>query len=214
MRIYVRAVLRQWWVTSVEGLLVLTDVTERISGTWLLPSTRVKVGIGLAVLTVAQYRAYRELLLQARTESKKRTQLSIYPEGRSALYVETPSGSPNSAGFYLELGLGIQNNGQQNSVIRKFYLEILETGTKLEDLTPSSRSRVQTRQAQIMMQNILIVTQGNSIVVEAHNVRSGILPFYVSGDPGRLPEKVQCTLGLEDTEGTSAKYTFIIPVVG
>jgi hypothetical protein len=61
---YVVAVLRQWWVVVVEVLLVLTDVFERIFGTWLLPSTRIKIGIGLAALVVAQYRAYREVEIQ------------------------------------------------------------------------------------------------------------------------------------------------------
>jgi hypothetical protein len=117
------------------------------------------------------------------------------------------------AGFYIELGLGIQNNGERNSVIRKFYLDIPETGTKRTELTPYHRARVQTRKAQMMMRNMLIVTQGNSIVVGAHNICSGVLPFYVWGDPGSLPEKVQCTLEVEDTDGTSAKHTFSVPVV-
>src|ERR1700739_1604613 len=61
---YVVAVFRQWWVVVVEVLLVLTDVFERIFGTWLLPSTRTKIGIGFAALLVAQYRAYREIMIQ------------------------------------------------------------------------------------------------------------------------------------------------------
>ena len=214
MWLYTRAVLRQWWVIVVEGLLVLTDVIERIFGTWLLPSTRVKVGIGFTALTIAQYRAYRELLLQSRAEKEKKTDLAIFPEGRSVLYVETQSGSATPLGLYLELGLAVQNNGERNSVIRKFGLEIHETDAKLVDLIPSPRSRVQTRQGQQMTQNILIVTQGNSIVVGAHNVRSGILPFYIPGDPGGLPEKIQCKLRLEDTEGTSAEHSFAVPVIG
>lgn len=212
--LYTRAVLRQWWVIVVEGLLVLTDVGERIFGTWLLPSTRVKLGVGFSVLTIAQYRAYREVLLQSRAANEKKAGLAIYPEGRSVLYLETPSRSANSLGFYLELGLGVQNNGEQNSVIRKFGLEIQETGAKIVHLVPSPHSRIQTRQGQQMTQNILIVTQGNSIVVGAHNIRSGILPFYVPGDPGALPEKIRCKLRLEDTEGTSAEHTFTVPVVG
>ena len=62
---YVVAVLRQWWVVVVEILLVLTDVFERIFGTWLLPSTRIKFGIGFAALVVAQYRAYREVVVRS-----------------------------------------------------------------------------------------------------------------------------------------------------
>jgi hypothetical protein len=59
---YIRAVFRQWWVVIVEVVLVLTDFIERIFfGTWLLPSTGTKVGIAVAALVVAQYRAYREV---------------------------------------------------------------------------------------------------------------------------------------------------------
>ena len=63
---YVLAVIRQWWVIVVEVFLVLTDLFERIFGTWLLPSTRVKVVIGFVALSIAQYRAYREIVLQKR----------------------------------------------------------------------------------------------------------------------------------------------------
>jgi len=61
---YVVAVFRQWWVVVVEILLVLTDVFERIFGTWLLPSTRIKFAIGFATLVVAQYRAYRDVVVR------------------------------------------------------------------------------------------------------------------------------------------------------
>jgi hypothetical protein len=69
---YIVAVCRQWWVVVVEILLVLTDVFERIFGTWLLPSTRIKLGIGFAALLVAQYRAYREAVSRSiELESQK-----------------------------------------------------------------------------------------------------------------------------------------------
>jgi hypothetical protein len=61
---YVVAVFRQWWVVVVEGLLVLTDIFERIFGTWLLPSTRIKFGIGFTALVAAQYRAYRQAMIE------------------------------------------------------------------------------------------------------------------------------------------------------
>src|SRR5258708_4173395 len=56
---YIRAVFGHWWVITIEVILVLTDFIERIFGTWLVPSLWVKVMIGIAVLMVAQYRAYR-----------------------------------------------------------------------------------------------------------------------------------------------------------
>ena len=57
---YTRKVFRYWWVAFVEVVLVLTDFVERLRGTWLLPPLWVKVAIGLGVLVVAQYLAYRD----------------------------------------------------------------------------------------------------------------------------------------------------------
>lgn len=72
---YVGAVLRQWWILVVEVLLVLTDVFERIVGTWLVPSTGTKIGIGFAVLAIAQYRAYREVAIQSAELENERAAL-------------------------------------------------------------------------------------------------------------------------------------------
>ena len=58
---YTRKVFWHWWVLIVEAVLVLTDVVERLRGIWLLPPLWVKVAIGLGVLLVAQYLAYREM---------------------------------------------------------------------------------------------------------------------------------------------------------
>jgi hypothetical protein len=67
---YIRAVFREWWVILIEVLLVMTDAVERVVGTWLLPSSRTKVVLGLAVLVIAQYRAYRKVLLQAQVSAR------------------------------------------------------------------------------------------------------------------------------------------------
>lgn len=58
---YVRAVFGHWWVLTIEGVLVSLDVIERALGTWLLPPLWVKLTIGLAVLFVAQFLAYRRV---------------------------------------------------------------------------------------------------------------------------------------------------------
>jgi hypothetical protein len=176
----------------------------------------VKVAIGFAALVVAQYRAYREIWWNLNAENEKRTErteLVMFAEGRSALYVERPGGAANSIGFYLELELGVQNGGDQNSVIRKFDLEIQEVRRTCENISPSRRNSVQTRSAQHMMRNVWISQQPTSIVVPSHNVCSGILGFYVPGEADGLPEQVHCRLRLEDTVGTSAEYTFLVPVV-
>ena len=56
---YIRAVFGHWRVITIEVILVSVDFVERIFGTWLVPPLWVKVTIGLGVLMVAQYRAYR-----------------------------------------------------------------------------------------------------------------------------------------------------------
>jgi len=56
---YIRAVFGHWWVITIEGILVFADLFERIFGTWLVPPLWAKVTIGVAVIMVAQYRAYR-----------------------------------------------------------------------------------------------------------------------------------------------------------
>ena len=82
---YVRAVFRQWWMLTIEGLLVLIDLTERLFTTWLQPALWIKVTIGLAVLMVAQYLAYRNVQQQVNAPATKEIiskQLrEIYREG-------------------------------------------------------------------------------------------------------------------------------------
>jgi hypothetical protein len=77
---YARAVFREWWVILIEILLVMTDVVERVLGTWLIPSSRTKVVLGLVVLVIAQYRAYRKLFLKAQGSARKPIELEIHEE--------------------------------------------------------------------------------------------------------------------------------------
>lgn len=56
---YIQAVFGYWWFLTIEIVLVMTDLAERIFGTWLLPPFWVKVLIGFGALVVAQYVAYR-----------------------------------------------------------------------------------------------------------------------------------------------------------
>jgi len=208
---YIRAVLRQWWVIVVEVVLVLTDFFERIFGTWLVPSTRTKVGIGVTALVVAQYRAYRQLWRELQSAKETRTSLTMFSEPGSTLYVERPGGTSPSIGFYLVLALGIQNDGRENSIIRDFRVAIEETGVVLANLVPSRRNAVQTRGAQHMMRNNWISPEPVWIVVPAHDVRSGILGFYVPGEVAELPAQIHCKLTIGDAVGSSAEFLF--PVV-
>jgi len=173
----------------------------------------VKVGLGIAILVVAQYRAYREVWRELRSERERKTKLTVFAEPGAGLYVETPLGAANSLGFYLELNLGVQNDGPQNSVIRRFDLEIEETNSRYEDIRPSRRNYVQTRAGQQQMRNLWISDQPGVIVVPAHDVRAGILAFYVQGDHG-LSGQVHCKLRLEDADGVSVEHVFVTPVVG
>jgi hypothetical protein len=210
---YTRAVARQWWAFVVDFLLVATDVIERIFGTWLLPPTWAKVIIAVAVLVVAQYRAYRELWLELQTTKQRKTKLIVFPEPRSFLYVETPAGSANAIGFYVEFNLGIQNDGVDNSIVRRFELAIEEIQARFMDIAPSRRNYIQTRRGQQQMRNLWISEPASVIVIPAHDARSGILAFYLPGDPGGLPNEIHCTLRIEDTTGTSAEHRFNVSVV-
>lgn len=60
---YCRAVFGHWWFITIEGILVIVDLVERALGTWVLPPLWVKLTIGIAVLVVAQFLAYRRLTL-------------------------------------------------------------------------------------------------------------------------------------------------------
>jgi hypothetical protein len=76
---YARLVLGQWWVITIEVILVSVDVVERMLGTWLLPPLRVKVTIGILVLVFAQYRVYRaqqEVLLAGAARKERLTRLA------------------------------------------------------------------------------------------------------------------------------------------
>jgi len=58
---YCREVFWHWWVITIEIVLVIVDLVERAFGTWLLPPLWVKFTIGVAVLFVAQFLAYRRV---------------------------------------------------------------------------------------------------------------------------------------------------------
>jgi hypothetical protein len=129
----------------------------------------------------------------------------------STLYVERPGGAARSVDFFLVLALGIQNDGRENSIIRNFRLAIEETGIALANLVPTRRNAVQTRGAQHMMRNNWISPEPAWIVVPAHDVRSGILGFYVPGEVAELPAQIHCRLTVGDAAGSSAEFLF--PVV-
>ena len=58
---YCREVFGHWWVITIEVVLVLLDLGERVFGTWLLPPLWAKVTIGIGVLFIAQFIAYRRV---------------------------------------------------------------------------------------------------------------------------------------------------------
>jgi hypothetical protein len=209
---YARAVFREWWVIVIEILLVMTDVVERVLGTWLLPSSRTKVVLGLVVLVIAQYRAYRKLFLKAQGSAREPTELEIHEERGSKVYIETPSGAALPTSNYFELHFVVQNKGPQTSVVRKFDLEIEGIPGKHENLGPTRRNSIQTRDAQMMLQ-FASTLEGSSLVVAAHNVWSGILGLQLGALPINSRE-VRCTLRITDGNASSAHHTFTLPVVG
>jgi hypothetical protein len=211
IRSYVQAVLREWWVIVIEVVLVLTDVTERIFGTWLLPSSRIKVAIGLTALVVAQYRAYRKLYRQSQVPAQRPTELRIHEEPGSALYIQTPAGAALATASYFLFRLVVQNDGPESSVIRKFDLEVGEV-QNFENLRPLRRNAVQTREGQMMMPSGNVLAE-SSLVVSAHNVWNGMLGFELEALALNSRE-IRCTLKITDANNSSAQHTFTLRVVG
>jgi hypothetical protein len=90
---YVRAVFRRWWVLTIEVVLVLLDLVERVFGIWLLPPLWAKVTVGVLVLVFAQYLVYRDqrkmLDVTAKRKEKLEKLATCMKSGRQFLY--TPS---------------------------------------------------------------------------------------------------------------------------
>jgi hypothetical protein len=88
---YVRAVVWRWWVITIELVLVLLDLAERVFGIWLLPPLWAKVTIGLLVLVFAQYLVYRdqqkELNAGAERKEKLAKMAGFMKAGRQFLYM-------------------------------------------------------------------------------------------------------------------------------
>jgi len=98
LRTYFRAVFGHWWVITIEGVLVLLDLVERAFGTWLLPPLWVKVTIGVAVLLIAQFLAYR---------NKPPDSTDVDSKLKQTPFV-TPVMRPNPP----DEGWGLENQGQ------------------------------------------------------------------------------------------------------
>lgn len=220
---YVRRVFRYWWVGVVEAVLVLTDFVERILGTWYVFPLWAKVAIGSGVLVVAQWLAYRELatgkdMLQAeldeatRGAAVRRPVLAIHPQAGSAFYIHIGD-QRRILGVYLQLWFNVENNGDVNSIVRRFDIFIEETRQEIENAQPAPRNYVLTRQANHALPQNWIAAD-NTILVGAHNYRSGILPFYTEAVIADDVQLLHCRLTLQDTEGTRAVADFVLARVG
>jgi len=118
---YIRTVFGHWWLITIEVVLVLTDVLERIFGTWLLPPLWVKVTIGVAVLMVAQYLAYR-----AEAQRLRATRISV--DFRDGWYAHTApnTAAPTTALVHLRLCLNIANRDGRDTTLSLKDLRIQE----------------------------------------------------------------------------------------
>lgn len=217
---YARTVFWHWWVVLVEVILIITDVAERIWGTWLLPPLWVKVTIGFCVLIVAQYLAYREeaaersRLSGAIEEAERKASaqgplLVIHPEARCTFYVHI-NDQRRTLGVYLEFRLTVENRGERNSIIRRFDLALTETNQTLQNVGPSPRGFVLTQGAQMMLAQNWIMQANNTILVQAHNFATGILPFYTDTVIPDGVNQLHCRLTIQDTEGNTATADFIL----
>ncbi len=142
-----------------------------------------------------------------------RANLVTYAEGQSRFYVLVGNPqTPEVLGIYLEVRLAIENKGDRSSIIRKFGIAIDETNLTIPDLKFQHRAYVQTRGSQhgTATDNF----KGTSVVVDAQNLITSMFPFFLeNANPGDLSE-LHCSLILTDTEGTTAKHTFVATKVG
>ncbi|HZU43095.1 MAG TPA: hypothetical protein VE994_10515 [Terriglobales bacterium] len=77
---YIRAIFKYWWLLVGDVVLLLLDATERVLGTWFLPPAWVKILVGVVLLTLAQYLAYRDLAASLSSDSIFQEKLSHLTE--------------------------------------------------------------------------------------------------------------------------------------
>src|SRR6266853_149651 len=147
---YLRAVFRHWWVLVVEIVLVVVDIAERWFNIWIQPPHWLFLTIGVAVLVVAQYLAFRELHLTyrqalvgfetARAANNSRTsQLRIVPE-KGSRYILKPVSDQDRihfGGAFLEFRLMVENTVQRNAIVNNYKVEVLELGQTFPNLQPA-----------------------------------------------------------------------------
>jgi hypothetical protein len=209
---YIRRVCRHWWFLLVEVVLVTTDALERYYGIWIIFPLWSKIVIGVGVLFIAQYLTYRELAIEKENLQAKKPALAIYPQAGAAFYVHIGE-DRRTLGAYLELPITVQNDGDINSIIRRLDLLIRETGESLNDVKTSPRNMVLTRRAQHMLRQNWIAPD-DTILVGAHNCKSGLFPVYITSVIGDEVDLLHVRLTIRDTEGSTATAEIALTRVG
>lgn len=156
--------------------------------------------------------AYEEIgRLRQLSESREKADLVIHAEDGSRFYVHAPGAKAAPLGLYLPLRLSVENKGRRNSIIRRFDVTVEETSLTYCDVQPSPRQSIPGRSALYagLPQDWIMGKAG--IVIQAHSIASGILPFYVTEAPPEGVRELHCKLTLTDTEGVTASQVFVVP---
>lgn len=112
-------------------------------------------------------------------------------------------------GTYLHIKASVENKGNRASVVSKYHLRILETGTS-EDVLPGGFSSIQGPKF-IWAVNTLSknLAPGGFIRVPPDNLAGpDILPFYVDAVPPEDCHVLHCTLEITDSNGEQAMSEF------
>jgi hypothetical protein len=218
LRAYLRAVFRHWWFLVVEIVLVFVDFAERWFNIWIQPPHWLFLTIGIVVLVVAQYRAFRELYQSSRQAQNSRTsQLRIVADVGSRYILQRVSDQDriHFSGSFLEFRLMVENTGARNSSVNKYKVEVRElrqTFTNLQSV--EALQRIDGRHCTHGLQPDRVLSRTGIVRVDAESTTDrGLLLFYIPEmntacfanaglPPGEGMEKfrnLHCRLTLTDT---------------
>ena len=227
LRAYLRAVFRHWWFLVVEIVLVFVDFAERWFNIWLQPPHWLFLTIGIVVLVVAQYGAFRELYQTSRQAQNLRTsQLRIVSEEGSRYILQRVSDQDriHFRGAFLEFRLMVENTGERKSSVNKYSVEVLELRQTFANLQPVEvMHMIYGRHCTHGLQPDRVLSKTGIIKVDAENTTNrGLLLFFIPemttvcfsnagyppGDGMEKYRNLHCRLTLTDTMGSLATEEF------
>jgi hypothetical protein len=220
---FLKELFSSWWGIAWVALSVISTIlsyaftfSSHLKVYWWIPP-----GVSLIAWFLAPFDLYRRkqqeikrLRAKVETKGKRLAELVIHPASRSKYYVEVePTNRSRVRGVYVLLQLTVENKGETNSVVREFGLQLQDTGKNYSHLQPDPRSQIQASTTLFAgLGNDYIVDRQNNLVVQAGNVRTGSLPFFLNDSSQINRSKSRCilTLTLTDTAGIQAQADFTV----